>query len=180
MFEDMETVLTTLEGSSANAKKAMAWISDFAVKTPYELSDVTEAYKNLVSSGIDPMNGSLLAIGDAAAASGKPLLQLVDAVGKAKSGQFEQLRTAIGGIYQTIGNKLTYTFLIKTNKKSLFMPMSIIWKRWKNWSMKFLTEKAIPEQWRDCPKHGRVWFQTCPTNGRAFLKWLWNRARLNG
>lgn len=117
MFEDMETVLTTLEGSSANAKKAMAWISDFAVKTPYELSDVTEAYKNLVSSGIDPMNGSLLAIGDAAAASGKPLLQLVDAVGKAKSGQFEQLRTAIGGIYQTIGNKLTYTFFDQDKQK---------------------------------------------------------------
>lgn len=88
-FEDMETVLTTLEGSSERAQKAMDWISDFAVKTPYELSEVTEAYKNLVSSGIDPVNGSLLSIGDAAAASGKPLMQLVDAVGKAKSGQFE-------------------------------------------------------------------------------------------
>lgn len=117
MFEDMETVLTTLEGSSANAKKAMEWISDFAVKTPYELSDVTEAYKNLVSAGIDPMNGSLLAIGDAAAASGKPLLQLVDAVGKAKSGQFEQLRTAIGGIYKMVGQKMTYTFFDKDKQK---------------------------------------------------------------
>lgn len=116
-FEDMETVLTTLEGSSERAKKAMDWISDFAVKTPYELSEVTEAYKNLVSAGIDPMNGSLLSIGDAAAASGKPLMQLVDAVGKAKSGQFEQLRTAIGGIYKLIGRKMTYTFFDKDKQK---------------------------------------------------------------
>lgn len=116
-FEDMETVLTTLEGSSERAQKAMDWISDFAVKTPYELSEVTEAYKNLVSSGIDPVNGSLLSIGDAAAASGKPLMQLVDAVGKAKSGQFEQLRTAIGGIYKLIGRKMTYTFFDKDKQK---------------------------------------------------------------
>lgn len=117
LFEDMQTVLTTLEGSSERAKKAMDWISDFAVTTPYELNEVTEAYKNLISAGIDPVNGSLRAIGDAAAASGKPLLQLVDAVGKAKSGQFEQLRTAIGGIYKMVGQKMTYTFFDQKKQK---------------------------------------------------------------
>ncbi len=71
MFENLQTRLETLEGSSDKAKAAMAWIRQFAQDTPLELADVADAYADLKNFGIDPTNGSLQALTDAMAASGK-------------------------------------------------------------------------------------------------------------
>ncbi|WAP69315.1 tape measure protein [Jiella pelagia] len=69
-FENMGVRLKALEGSSEAAEKAMAWITDFAKKTPLELSQVADAYANLRTYGIDPTNGSMQAVTDAMAATG--------------------------------------------------------------------------------------------------------------
>jgi hypothetical protein len=91
-FERFRTVLGTIEGSSEKADAAMAWISDFAAKTPYELAQVTDNFVKLRAYGIDPMNGTLKTLGDTAAAMGKPLAQAVEAMADAITGENERLK----------------------------------------------------------------------------------------
>ncbi|WP_019997246.1 tape measure protein [Aureimonas ureilytica] len=69
-FENFGVRLKALEGSSEGAEKAMAWIRQFAIETPLELSQVVDAFANMRAFGMDPMNGSLRAIVDAMAATG--------------------------------------------------------------------------------------------------------------
>jgi len=75
-FESYNIQLATLEGSSEKGQKAMAWISDFAARTPLELDQVVEAYRNLKTFGLDPTDGTLQAMVDTMAASGKGAEQL--------------------------------------------------------------------------------------------------------
>ncbi len=64
-YENLAVALEASEGSAEKGKKAMAWITDFAKRTPLELNTTTRAYTMLKNSGIDPMNGSLMALVDA-------------------------------------------------------------------------------------------------------------------
>lgn len=91
-FEKFQTILETTEGSSAKAKTAMKWVTDFAVKTPYELDTVMESFVRMRANGLDPTNGSLLVLGDTAAAMGKPLMQAVEAMADAVTGENERLK----------------------------------------------------------------------------------------
>ena len=92
-FERFETILGTIQGSAAKAKESMAWISDFAAKTPYDLAGVTDAFVKLKAYGIDPVaNGMLTTLGDTSAAMGKPLMQGVEAIADAMTGEFERLK----------------------------------------------------------------------------------------
>lgn len=122
-FEKFRTILTTLEGSSDKANASMSWVSDFAAKTPYELDQVMGAFVKFKSYGIDPMDGSMRAVGDAAAAMGKPLDQAVEALADARSGQFERLRELIGGSFETKGDKMAYTFVDKEGATRTFAAM---------------------------------------------------------
>lgn len=70
-FEAYDIQLETLLGSQAKAQEALNWISNFAKTTPLEMGDVVEAFVSLKNSGIDPTNGSLQALTDAMAGSGK-------------------------------------------------------------------------------------------------------------
>ena len=63
----------------------------FAVKTPFELEQVTGAFAKLRSDGMDPTRGLLHSLGDAAAATGKPLTQAVEAMTRAVHGDNEGL-----------------------------------------------------------------------------------------
>lgn len=75
-MERFKVQLTSLEGSSAGAEKALAWISDFATRTPLEMTDTIAAYAKLKAFGIDPTNGSLQALVDTMAATGGGVDQL--------------------------------------------------------------------------------------------------------
>ena len=120
-FEKFRSVLTTLEGSSEKASASMNWISDFAAKTPYELGEVTKAFVKLKSYGINATDGTLKAIGDAAAASPSGNLdQMVEAFADAQNGEFARLKEAIGGSFETKGNYLEYTFQDKDGKERVF------------------------------------------------------------
>ncbi|MEZ7694056.1 tape measure protein [Neisseria sp. 27098_8_139] len=92
-FERYRSVLETIEGSSEKARQSMAWVSEFATKTPYELSEVNEAFVKLKSYGLDPIkDGLLTTLGDTAAGMGKPLMQTVEAIADAMTGQNERLK----------------------------------------------------------------------------------------
>jgi hypothetical protein len=91
-FERFETILQTTEGSAAAAGRAMAWVGDFASKTPYELAQVTDAFVKLRAYGLDPTGGLLAALGDTSAAMGKDLTAAVEAMADAVTGENERLK----------------------------------------------------------------------------------------
>lgn len=70
-FHQYEIQLETLLGSSEKAQEALAWIQQFAKDTPLGLAETTQAYASLVNYGLEPTNGTLQAIVDAMAATGK-------------------------------------------------------------------------------------------------------------
>jgi len=47
----------------------MAWIRNFATRTPLELNDTVAAYARLRAFGVDPTNGPLQALVDTMAAT---------------------------------------------------------------------------------------------------------------
>lgn len=91
-FEKFEAILTTTEGSSQNARKALGWVSEFAAKTPYELAEITDAFVQMRAYGLDPTNGLLATLGDTASAMGKDLRQAVEAIADAVTGENERLK----------------------------------------------------------------------------------------
>lgn len=122
-FESYAATLETIEGSAEKAQKALDWVSVFGQKTPYEVGEVTEAFVRLKSYGIDPTTGALESIGDASSAMGKTLMQGVEAIADAATGEFERLKE-FGITTQVAGDKVTFNWtknsktLSKTVKKN--------------------------------------------------------------
>lgn len=108
-FEQYQIQLEGLEGSAQAARKSMRWVQGFAQKTPYELDQVMEAFVSLKAYGIDPMNGSLEALGDASSGMSKPLMQAVEALADAATGEFERLKE-FGIRASKAGNRVAFTF----------------------------------------------------------------------
>lgn len=108
-FEQYQVMLEGLEGSAAGARKAMAWVQEFTAKTPYEIDQVMEAFIALKAYGVDPMNGSLTALGDASSGMSKPLMQAVEALADATTGEFERLKE-FGIRASKEGNRVSFTF----------------------------------------------------------------------
>ena len=115
-FEKFKTILETTEGSAAGADKAMKWVSDFAAKTPFELAEVTQAFVKLRAYGLDPTNGLLRTLGDTGAAMGKPVMQAVEAIADAITGENERLKEfGIKGSKK--GGQITYEFTDKAGRQ---------------------------------------------------------------
>lgn len=108
-FEQFQVVLENTEGSADKARKAMAWVKDFAKSTPYEIGDVMEAFVALKAYGIDPADGSLRSLGDAASGMGKGLMQAVEALADAQTGEFERLKE-FGIRASKQGQQVTFTY----------------------------------------------------------------------
>lgn len=108
-FEQFEAVLETIEGSSEKARAAMRWVEDFAKTTPYELNEVMEAFVALRAYGIDPTDGSLRTLGDAASAMNKPLMQAVEMLADAQTGEFERMKE-FGVRGSAAGNQVAMTY----------------------------------------------------------------------
>lgn len=122
-FEGYAATLETIEGSADKAKTSLAWITEFAKTTPYDVAGVTEAFVKLRAYGLDPMDGSLVALGDAASGMGKTLNQAVEAMADAVTGENERLKE-FGITTSVAGDKITYTWrqngkeMTKTLKKN--------------------------------------------------------------
>lgn len=91
-FEGYAATLETIEGSSDKAQKSLAWISDFAKKTPFEVAELTEAFVRLRAYGMDPTSGLMESLGDASSAMGKSLMSAVEMIADASTGEFERLK----------------------------------------------------------------------------------------
>lgn len=109
-FEKYEAVLTGLEGSQAKAKASMAWVTQFAATTPYEIDQVMEAFVRLRAYGIDPTDGTLRALGDTASTMGKDVMAAVEMLADAQSGEFERLKE-FGIRARQQGDKVTFSWV---------------------------------------------------------------------
>lgn len=109
-FEKLNAQLTTLEGGSQAAQNSMAWITEFAAKTPYTLDQVAEAFVKLRAYGINPTDGALKTLGDTAAAMGKPIEDAVEALADAVTGENERLKE-FGITARVEGEKIVYTYV---------------------------------------------------------------------
>lgn len=122
-FEKLEATLTTIEGSSDKAKKALNWVSDFATKTPFDLQQVSEAFVRLRAYGLDPTTGLLESLGDASSAMGKDLMSAVEMIADASTGEFERMKE-FGITTKQAGDQVVFSWtengksLSKTVKKS--------------------------------------------------------------
>lgn len=114
-FERFQTILETTEGSSEKAKKAMDWVEQFSKTTPYELAEVTDAFVKLRSYGLEPTNGLLKSLGDTSAAMGKPIMQAVEAIADAVTGENERLKE-FGIKASKEKGKITYEYTTKEGK----------------------------------------------------------------
>jgi hypothetical protein len=108
-MERMETALVTLEGSNEKAAESSRWIQKFAATTPFELGEVSEAFNRLRAYGIDPTNGTLRTLGDTGASMGKTVMDGVEALADALTGQNERLKE-FGIRASAAGNKITYFY----------------------------------------------------------------------
>lgn len=116
-FEKSLTILKTVEGSGEKAQKSFGWIQDFAQRTPFELQQVTDAFVRMRAYGMDPIRGDALRVlGDTASAMGKDVMDAVEAVADALTGENERLKEfGIKGAKQ--GGKITYEYTNRAGKQ---------------------------------------------------------------
>ncbi|WP_306010532.1 hypothetical protein [Bacillus sp. MMSF_3328] len=90
-MEQYENTLTIVQGSAKTAAETLAWAKKFAAQTPFEIPDIVEATTRLEAYGLKAQD-VLGATGDMASAMGKPLMQAVEAVADAQTGELERLK----------------------------------------------------------------------------------------
>jgi len=108
-YERLNAQLKTLTGSSEAAREAFAGIQQFALETPFQLTEVTQAFIMLKARGIDPTNEALGGIGNVAAAMGKDIVEVTNTALQASVGNLETMRL-MGFEVVAMGDKLKITF----------------------------------------------------------------------
>ncbi len=91
---DMETYQNTLAivmGSQEKAVETLAWANKFAASTPFEIPQIVEATTRMQSYGLNAQK-TLGIVGDMASVMGKDLMQAVEAVADAQTGEVERLK----------------------------------------------------------------------------------------
>lgn len=89
-MEKYRNVLETVLKDEKQAAETMTWANKFANVTPFQNAEVIEGVVKLSSYGLD--KESIQYIGDMASAMGKPLMQAVEAIADAQTGELERLK----------------------------------------------------------------------------------------
>lgn len=118
-FDVLNAQLITATGSAESAGIAFGTLQSFASETPYDLQQTVKAFNQLVNLGLTPSEKALKSYGNTAAAMGKDLSQLVEAVADATTGEFERLKE-FGIKSKSEGDQVSFTFrgMTTTVKKS--------------------------------------------------------------
>lgn len=91
-FAKYEAVLRNSLQSTDRAARAMGMLRDLAKETPFQLDELTQAYIKMINRGLNPTRAEIIKLGDVAAAQGKSLDQLIEAMLDASTGEFERLK----------------------------------------------------------------------------------------
>jgi len=90
-LENYRNTLNVVMKDQEQAGKTMAWAVDFANKTPFETDSIVEATVRLTSYGLKAQE-VMPAIGDMAGVMNKDIMQAVEAVADAQTGELERLK----------------------------------------------------------------------------------------
>lgn len=106
-FEKYSAVLANSLGSQKQSADAMAMLQKFAAQTPYQLTELTDAYVKLINRGLRPSQSELTKVGDFASATGKSFGQLNEAILDANN---PERWKEFGVQTKTMGDKVQLTF----------------------------------------------------------------------
>lgn len=101
--------LTTMQGSRGAALQTFSFIEKFAVDTPFQIDEITQAFIDLRTVGVAPTEMMLTRLGDHASAFGGRIQDLAHAFVRATTGEMEALK-AFGVNASVIGDQITFTF----------------------------------------------------------------------
>jgi|GEM_PF-4729509 len=107
--ERMTAQLVTATGSLNGGAAAFERLNQFAKQTPYTLQQSVESFKTLKNLGLDPSERAMRSYGNTAAAMGKDMTQMIEAVADATTGEFERLKE-FGIKTKQQGDQVTFTF----------------------------------------------------------------------
>lgn len=117
-FEQFQAQLEGTEGSAIKAKAAMSWVAKFAAQTPYQIDQVTDAFVRARGVGIDPLTSAMQKMGDAASANRKTLMDAVEAIADAQTGEFERLK-AFNITTSVKGGNVSFAYIDKAGKNAV-------------------------------------------------------------
>jgi hypothetical protein len=102
--------LNTVTDSAEEAGSAWKLIQDFQADAPiYSVEQVTEAFIKLKALGLEPTEQALRSYGNTSAAMGADIMQFVEAVADAVTGEFERLKE-FGIKASSQGEQVAFTF----------------------------------------------------------------------
>lgn len=107
--EKLKGSLTTITGSADLAGKAFDKLTHFAAQTPFTLDQSVNAFIKLKALGLDPSERAMLSYGNTASAMGKDMMQMIEAVADASTGEFERLKE-FGIKAKSEGDRVSLTF----------------------------------------------------------------------
>ena len=105
----LQASLKTVTGSLGAANEAWSELLDFAKTTPFTLDQSVQGFIRMKSLGLDPTEKALRSFGNTSAAMGKDLMQMIEAVADASTGEFERLKE-FGIRASKQGEEVTFTF----------------------------------------------------------------------
>lgn len=114
-FDVMFASLKTMTGGVDQASAAWERLVKFAATTPYTLEQSVNGFVKLKALGLDPGERAMTSYGNTAAAMGKDLMQMIEAVADASTGEFERLKE-FGIKAKVEGDKVALTFQGVTTK----------------------------------------------------------------
>ena len=107
--------LLTITGSAAAAENAYAGLVQFANSTPFDLAQSIEGFTKLRALGLSTSESIMTSYGNTAAAMGKSMEQMIEAVADATTGEFERLKE-FGIKASKSGDEVAFTFQGVTTK----------------------------------------------------------------
>lgn len=108
-FQNLSAQLQVATGSAQGAAAAMQRLQKFAKETPFTTEQVVKGFIKLKNLGLDPSEKAMLSYGNTAASMGKDMMQMVEAVADATTGEFERLKE-FGIKTKSEGDKVKFTF----------------------------------------------------------------------
>lgn len=103
------SLLSAVGGVPELADRAFTALEQFAEQTPFALEQSVQAFIKMQNLGIRPTEERMRGFGNTAAAMGKDLNQMIEAVADASTGEFERLKE-FGIKSSQEGDKVRFTF----------------------------------------------------------------------
>jgi Tape measure protein len=108
-YQDFNAALQVSTKSAEGAKIAYQAIEDFAAQTPYSVAEATTAFIRLTNLGLTPSERALRSYGNTASAMNKQLIDFIEAVADAATGEFERLKE-FGIRASKLNDQVSFTF----------------------------------------------------------------------